>query len=90
MIAHGWDALLEDLRNELRAVDSAVELIRIEVDEYGLLRLKAQSPEGVQGEVRRMLRHYESRATTTCERCGNPAQARAGAILTFLCDNCTK
>jgi hypothetical protein len=89
MLGAGWQRLVDELEDELRSLDPEARLSKAEIDSSGLLRLRASlSPENATAG-KALLRRYESRATTTCELCGEPGRVNAGPVVVVRCAECS-
>lgn len=84
----GWSDLAEELRDGLASLDPPGVLEKIWIDASGLLRFRVKLQKDSRAEGRALVREYEGRAAALCEHCGHAGRARAGMIVTILCDDC--
>lgn len=89
LVGHGWQALIEELRERLRAVDAQARWSPPAVDEHGLLRLRVRSSSPQrQAEVEALLNEFRERVLMTCELCGEGGRVYAGPVLSIRCRSC--
>jgi hypothetical protein len=84
-----WLDLAAELQQQLRERDPRAR-VRATVDPSGLLRLDVATLPARRAAAQELARHYEDRARSTCERCGDPVRtAGAGPVVTILCADCS-
>jgi hypothetical protein len=88
VLGSGWSELAEELRSDLQALDPPGVLLAVWLDSSGLPRFRVKLEMAARSEGRALVRSYESRAAEICEHCGGSGRARAGAVITVLCDDC--
>lgn len=84
----GWQELLKQLEEELRALDPDAVLAPLSVDADGLPRFRARLSPAARKPGRRLLREYERRAIAICEMCGHEGRVYAGPVLRVRCPSC--
>jgi hypothetical protein len=84
----GWQQLVDELQEELRALDPDVKLSDPVIDANGLVRFRARFSPGAAVAGKALVRKYEERAMATCELCGGSGRVYAGPVLIVRCAEC--
>lgn len=84
----GWNAILEDLHEQLVALDPEYVLTEVK-EKFGTLRVTAVVAPDVGARARELTTAAEWRSIDTCEGCGAPGRLRDERRWALtLCDSC--
>jgi hypothetical protein len=84
----GWAGILDGLHHELVRRDPGYRILQVK-EKLGGMRIYAQFDGSVADECHALVRDAETRASRTCERCGQVGRLREDRPwLLTLCDEC--